>query len=263
MAGQIRTDVDERVATITIDNTDKRNALSPPLLADIIAAVEELEERDDVRCLVLTGAGEKAFSSGFDISYHQRNYSDGPEVEDEEAEFEEMIEAIRHFEYPVIARINGGTFGGSMNLIASCDLRIAVDDAQFGITPAKLGMIYGAGEIGEIMAHIGPGDIKEFLYTAEFVDADRAYDMGLLNDVVPREDLDERTYGMAESIASNAPLSLSGMKRIIRAIMDKDGLTPTEERWSKELEEQAKESRDHEEGVEAFMNDREPEFEGR
>lgn len=262
MSGEIRLDTEDRVATLTIDNRDKRNALGPPLLAELAETIENLEERDDVRCLVITGAGEKAFSSGFDITYHQRHYGEGPEVEGEEVEFDEMVERVKHFDYPVIARINGGTFGGSMYLAAACDLRIAVEDAQFGITPARLGMIYGGEAIGEIMAHVGPADVKELLYTAEFIDAQRAYDMGLLNDVVPREELDERTYGMAESIASNAPLSLTGMKRIIRALMDKDSLTEAEKQWTKRLEREAEESRDHQEGVEAFMEDREPEFKG-
>lgn len=262
MTGEIHVDVDGAVATLTIDNREKRNALGPPELAELLSAFEEVEEHD-VRCVVLTGAGEKAFSSGFDISYHQRTYDEGPEIEGEEADFAEVVERVKRFEYPTIAMINGGTFGGSMHLIAACDLRIAVEDARFGITPAKLGMIYDADAIGEIMAHVGPANVKEFLFTAEFVDAERAYDMGLLNDIVPREELESKTYDMAESIASNAPLSLIGMKRIVRALMDKDRLTPAERRWAEELEREAKESRDHEEGVRAFMDDREPEFEGR
>lgn len=262
MTGEIRLDFDDHVATITIDNREKRNALGPPLLYDLIEALDDVEEQDGIRCVVITGAGDKAFSSGFDISYHQRTYGEGPDVEGEEAEFEEMVERVKYFDFPTIAMINGGTFGGSMNLIASCDLRISVDDAQFGITPAKLGMIYGGEAISEIMAHVGPANIKEFLFTADFVDAERAYDMGLLNDIVPRDDLESRTYDVAESIASNAPLSLIGMKQIVRALMDKSTLTPAEQRWSKELEQEAKESRDHEEGVRAFMDDREPEFVG-
>lgn len=263
MVGDVHLDIDGSVATITIDNQDKRNALGPPECAKVINALDQVEDDPNIRCIVLTGAGEKAFSSGFDISYHQRNYGEGPDVETEEADFGEMVDRIKYFDYPVIAMINGGTFGGSMHLIASCDLRIAVDDAQFGITPAKLGMVYGGQAIGEIMAHVGPANVKELLFTAEFVDAERAYDMGLLNDVVPREELESRTYAMATTIANNAPLSLTGMKQIIRALMDKDSLTDAEKIWAESLEKEAKESRDHEEGVKAFMEGRDPEFEGK
>ena len=261
MSGEVHLEIESGVATLTIDNQEKRNALGPPLIADIVRTLDDLEERDDVRCIVLTGAGEKAFSSGFDISFHERNLEDEPDVE--EATIGDIVDRIKGYEYPVIAMLNGSTFGGSMYLIASCDIRIAVDEAQFGITPAKLGMVYGGDAIGEIMAHTGPAGVKEMLFTAEFVDAERAYDMGLLNDVVPREELEPRTYGMAETIASNAPLSLSGMKRIVRAIQEKTALSDAERELSKRIEAEAKESRDHEEGVKAFMENRTPEFEGR
>lgn len=263
MSGDIHVETDDAVATVTIDNQEKRNALGPPLIAKVIDAFDDLEDRDGVRCVVLTGAGEKAFSSGFDISYHQRHYGEGLEVEGEEGDFADLAERVKHFDYPVVAMINGGTFGGSMYLVAACDLRIAVEEAQFGITPAKLGMIYGGDAIGELMAHVGPANIKEFLFTAEFVGADRAYDMGLLNDVVPREELEPRTYEMAEAIAGNSPLSLIGMKKVVRALMDKDSLTEAERTWVEEMEAEAEESYDHEEGVRAFMEDREPQFEGR
>jgi methylmalonyl-CoA decarboxylase len=158
--------------------------------------------------------------------------------------------------------INGGTFGGSMHLIAACDLRVAVDEAQFGITPARLGLVYRGKAIYEIMSHIGPGNIKEFLFTADFIDAERAYDMGLLNDVVPRDQLEDRTYELAETIAGNAPISLVSMKEIIRALLDHGWLTEAEQKWVAALREESEESRDHTEGVEAFQENREPEFKG-
>lgn len=260
--GTVHVEERDAVATIRFDNREKRNALGPPLIAKIIDALKDLEERDDIRTIVLTGTGEKAFSAGFDISYHQRNYGEGPEVDEEEGDFGEMAEIVKNYDYPVIAMINGGTYGGAMHLVAACDLRIAVEDAQFGITPAKLGMVYGDEAIYEVMMHIGPSNAKEFLFTGEFVDAQRAYDMGFLNRVVPREELEETTYEFAETIAGNAPLSLIGMKKIIRALIDHGALTDTEQEWAQQLREESKNSRDHQEGVEAFMENREPEFEG-
>jgi len=264
MTGTVQLEERDGIATVTFDNREKRNALGPPLIAKLIDTLEELEERDGVRCVVLTGTGEKAFSAGFDISYHQRNYGDGPEVEDEdeEGDFSEMVDLVKHFDYPTIAMINGGTYGGAMHLISACDLRVAVEDAQFGITPAALGLVYDGEAIGEVMSHVGPADVKELLFTADFVDADRAYEMGLLNYVVERDELEEKTYDMAESIASNAPMSLVGMKQIVRALVDHSGLTEAEQEWARQLREEAKASRDHQEGVEAFMEDREPQFEG-
>ena len=264
MAGTVTTEERGAVATVRFDNREKRNALGPPLLAKLVDALEELEDRDGIRTVVLTGAGEAAFSAGFDISYHQRNYGEGPaESEEPEAEFTDLTDLVKAFDYPVVAMINGGTYGGAMHLAAACDLRVAVEDARFGITPAKLGLVYGGEAIHEVMIHVGPANVKEFLFTAEFVDAERAYDMGFLNRVVPREKLEETTYDLAESMASNAPLSLTGMKRIVRALVDHGALTDAERAWAQELRDQAEASYDHQEGVEAFMEDREPEFEGR
>lgn len=263
MTGTVHLDERDAVATLTMDNREKRNALGPPLLAEILDTMRQLEGRDDVRTVVLTGAGEKAFSAGFDISYHQRNYSDEEEVPEDEEGFSELADLIKNFDVPVVAMINGGTYGGAMHLAAACDLRVAVEDAQFGITPAKLGMVYGDEAIYEVMIHVGPSNAKEFLFTGDFVDAERAYDMGFLNRVVPREELEETTYDLAESMSSNAPLSLTGMKEVIRALIDHGALTDTEQKWVQQLEEEAENSRDHQEGVEAFMENREPQFEGR
>lgn len=263
MSGTVELTERNKIATITFDNQAKRNALGPPLLAEITDTMRRLENRDDIRTVILTGAGEKAFSAGFDISYHQRNYSDEEEVPEDEEGFDELSRLIKNFDYPVIAMINGGTYGGAMHMAAACDLRVAVEEAQFGITPAKLGMVYSNEAIYEVMIHVGPSNAKEFLFTADFVDAERAYDMGFLNRVVPREDLERTTYDLAESIANNAPLSLIGMKEVIRALIDQGALTNTEQKWVEQLEEEAETSDDHQEGVEAFMENREPQFQGR
>ncbi len=264
MAGELRVETGDAVATLTIDNREKRNALGPPLLADLIDALDRVEEEDDVRVVVLRGAGERAFSAGFDIEYRRRHFGDdeGPDAEGPEATFREACKRVASFPYPVIAMLNGGTFGGAVWLAAVCDIRVAAADAEFGITPARLGIVYGADAVESVLAHVGPGDLKELLFTADFVDAERAKEMGLLNHVVPRSDLEDRTYDIADSIADNAPLALSGMKEIVGMVAG-DDLTAAERERAAELEHRAEESRDHEEGVRAFLEDREPEFEGR
>lgn len=267
MSGSVDVTETEGVCTITWDQREKRNALSPPLLERIDGALQSIEDRDDIRCLVLTGAGEKAWSAGYDISEYDQDAdteaAHGYSREEGLALFSDVIERVKYHDYPTLARINGGTFGGAMHLAAACDLRVAVRDAQFGITPAKLGLVYGGEAIHEIMSLIGPADVQEFLFTASFVDAERAYDMGFLNDVVDRSTLDDRVDELAGQIARNAPLSLVGMKRIVRALLDKDRLSRTEQHWVAELRAEAADSRNHEEGVAAFKEGREPEFEGR
>jgi methylmalonyl-CoA decarboxylase len=231
------------------------------MIARAMDALEEIEQEDGIRALVLTGTGEEAFSAGFDIDY----YSEDPPDEGEDVEelsLSDFVDQVRHFDFPTIAMINGGTYGGAMHLIAACDLRVAVNDATFGITPAKLGLIYNATAIYEVMIHVGPANVKEMLFTADFIDAERAYDMGFLNHVVERDELEERTYEIAESIAGNAPVSLVGMKDIVRALIEQGAPTEAERQWAQKLRQEAVESRDHKEGVEAFSEGREPEFEG-
>lgn len=260
MTGSVHVEERDAVATVRFDNREKRNALNPPLIREITETFEALNDRDDIRAVVLTGTGEKAFSAGFDITYFS---DDAPEDEEAGGSFSDMVDAVKDYDYPTIAMINGGTYGGAMHLIAGCDLRVAVDDAEFAITPAKLGLVYRGDAIYEVMNVVGPANVKEFLFTADFIDAQRAYDMGLLNDVVPREELEGTTYDLAERIAGNAPLSLKGMKAMVDALVDKGRFTEIEQEWTRRLREESEASDDHAEGVAAFQEGRDPEFEGR
>lgn len=258
MSETVHASVDDGICTLRIENSGKRNALSPTVLEDLIAEIEAVEGRDDVRVLVLTGTGEQAFSAGYDISALDDESRAGNAVG-----FAAGVEAVFEFEYPTIAMINGDTFGGAVELAAVCDLRIAVEGARFAITPAKLGLIYGDRGINHVMHHVGPANTKELLFTGEPIDAERARSIGFLNDVVERPALEERTYGIAETIAGNAPKSLVGMKRIVRALEEKRTLSEAEKEWVDRLRAEAARSDDHAEGLEAFAEGRKPEFEGR
>jgi methylmalonyl-CoA decarboxylase len=170
---------------------------------------------------------------------------------------------IERYTYPVIAMINGDTYGGAMEIIAACDVRIGVEGARFGITPAKIGLVYGGQAINRIMNIIGPAKTKEMLFTANAIHADLAAEIGLLNYVVERQELEDRTYDIAEDIAGNAPLSLRAMKEIIDALLDKRRLSEVEVKWIQQLRDEAFASEDHQEGVQAFDEERQPEFRDR
>ena len=255
MSGTLHTEISNGICTLTIENPDKRNALSPSILRSIETEVAAAERREDIRVLVLTGSGDQAFSSGYDIS----EFEDADGDEGSRA-FDDAVTSVYEFPYPTIAMINGDTYGGAMELIAVCNLRIAVDEATFAVTPAKLGLIYGDRGINQLMHHIGPANVQELLFTARSIDADRAAEMGLLNRVVDRSELEDETYGIAEDISNNAPKSLRGMKRIIQALLDKRSLSETEKEFVQRLQTEARESEDHEEGVRAFSEGREPTF---
>lgn len=259
MSGQIHVDRDGPVCTITLENEGKRNALSPDFLPDIREALAECE-REGVRAVVFTGAGEKAFSAGYDIAeLGDRRRSE----DDSDPEFRETVEAIADYPYPTIAMINGLAVGGAFEFVAACDLRVAVEDARFGITPAKLGIIYEDVGIQRVVDIVGPANAKELLFTADLVGAERAKEMGLLNHVVPRGDLQAKTDELAETIAGNAPLSLRGMKKIVDAVTEKRAFTGAEREWAERLRRESFQSQDHADAVEAFQAGEEPEFEGK
>lgn len=258
MSGTVRTTIDESVCTVTLENEGKRNAISYPMMEELVAEIRSLESKDDDYVLVLRGAGTEAFSAGFDLSQDRRD-----EPGEGDRLWSQMIAAIEEYSYPTIAMINGHTYGGAVEVIAACDIRIGRSGAQFGITPAKIGLVYRPDAITRVMDLVGPGKTKEMLFTAEPIDADHAYDTGLLDRLVSADELEDHTYDMAATIAANAPLSLQYMKRIVNAVLESRSLSETEREWASRFREEAFESRDHEEGVAAFSEDRDPEFEGR
>lgn len=256
MTGTVHVERDGHALSLTVDHTDKRNALTPELLATIRDALRD--PPPDVRVAVLTGAGERAFSAGFDITrLDERDPAEDPTV------FREAVRAVAEFDYPTVARVNGDAVGGAFELIAACDLRVGVDGARFGLTPARLGLVYEAEGIRRVIDVVGAPNARELLFTASLVDADRAREMGLLTRLVARDELDETTDELVAAIASNAPLSLTGSKRIVDAILKRRALTDEDERWARELRRESAESRDHRRAVEAFRAGETPEFEGR
>lgn len=256
MSGTIDVDKEGKVCTITLKNEGKRNAISYPMMAEVIETMESLEEADDDYVVVFRGAGEHAFSAGFDLSQDRD--------EEKQSRWPRMNDLVDGYEYPTIAMLNGDTYGGAIELAASCDIRLGRLDSTFGITPAKIGIVYGPRAIQRVMNLIGPAKTKELLFTANSIDAEHAEEIGFLNYLLEDdEELESRTDSMAETIAGNAPLSLKGMNAIIDAILEKRAMTDAEVEWGQQIRKEAFESRDHEEGVEAFNEGREPEFEGR
>lgn len=256
MTGTVQVERDDRVLRLTIDHREKRNALTPELLEIIRDTLET--PPDGVRVAVLTGAGEQAFSAGFDISrLDDRDPGDEPTI------FREAVRAVADFEFPTVASVNGDAVGGAFELIAACDLRVGVETARFGLTPARLGLVYEAEGIRRVIDVIGAPNTRELLFTAELVDAHRAREMGLLTRLVPRADLAETTQDLTASIVANAPLSLTGTKRIIDAVLDRRALTDDDAAWARQLRRESARSRDHRRAVEAFQAGETPEFEGR
>ena len=254
MTGQVRSREDGGVCTLTLDNEGKRNAISYPMMDELVAALERLDSADGDSVVVLRGAGEHAFSAGFDLSQERDPESDA---------WDRMIAALAAHDYPTIAVLDGDTFGGAVHLAATCDLRIGSPSARIGVPPAKLGIVYPPDAIERLVAIVGSARTKELLFTGEPVDAETARDIGLLNHLVEADELEAFAYGMAETIESNAPLSLTGMKRIVDAVVESGSLAGEDREWAESLREESFRTRDYEEGTTAFAEGREPEFEGR
>jgi enoyl-CoA hydratase/carnithine racemase len=250
----------EGVVRIKISNPDKRGALDH----EILDAITDVVQSQDSRCLVVTGDGP-VFSAGYDIG----NFTDESAFS-EAAEklvahpFTDAIDALAAYRYPVIAAVNGHAIGGGLELAVTCDIRVAARGVKMGMPPAKIGLVYGHTGLRRFMEVCGLANTNELFFTGRNVDADRAYDMGLVNGVVDGDDLEEAVLSLAAEIAANSPLSLEGNKRILRALRDMPGtLPPDVEAELVELREACFHTEDFREGIKAFGEKRKPNWNGR
>jgi enoyl-CoA hydratase/carnithine racemase len=254
----------ERVCTITFNRPEKRNALTPLMLFQMADLLKSIREEGEVRCLVLRGAGDKAFSSGYDISEIPKDMT--PEMA---AAFKAQnplatgMNAVLDFPYPVIAMINGHAFGAGCDLTMACDIRIASENAQMGIPPARLGIIYQPSGIIRVINTVGMANAKEIFFTGRSYGAGKAKEMGLVHYVLPPDQLLPFTYEMAQEIAGNAPLSLKGMKTVFHKISASQELSPQDAEEIEALRVQAFNSEDLKEGQRAFKEKRKPVFQGK
>jgi enoyl-CoA hydratase/carnithine racemase len=262
MEAKVIVERDGMVATVTLSNPAKKNALTMKILGEIGKAFDDLAG-EDIRCVVLRGEGEEAFCAGYDIAAIPAGGSGEGQVLLSSNPFDDMIRAVESFPTPVIGMLNGLAFGGGLELAIACDIRIASDQAVFGMTPARLGVIYRPGGLMRFVNTIGLPATKELFYTARKVSARRAFDLNLVNRVCPPEELSQVTYEMAKEIAWNAPLSIRGTKRILAMCMAFRGLPPGEAEEAEEWIRRCMESEDLEEGKKAFAEKRRPDFTGR
>jgi enoyl-CoA hydratase/carnithine racemase len=262
MGGKVIVARDGRVATVTISNPAKKNALNLKILGDLRKAFGELSV-PEVRCVILRGEGREAFCAGYDITAIPAGGSGEAQVLLSSNPFDDMIRAVESFPAPVIGMLNGFAFGGGLEMAIACDVRIASDQAVFGMTPARLGIIYRPAGLMRFVHVIGLPAAKELFYTARKVSARRAVDLRLVNRICPPEELEQVTLEMAREIVDNAPLSIRGTKRILSMCMEFRGLPPDETREAEALIRQCMESGDLVEGKKAFLEKRKPAFRGR
>jgi enoyl-CoA hydratase/carnithine racemase len=252
---QLRLTITDRIATLTIDRPERRNALSYEMWSALPGLMARVRAAPEVRVLVVRGT--EHFSAGADISEFAtlrrgpsgaRRYGDAVQAGER---------AIATLPLPTIAAVTGFCIGGGCEVALACDLRLAADNARFGITPAKLGIVYNFTSTRQLVRAVGPAWAKQILFSADLFDAATALRIGLVNETHPLDSFDERVSELANRIASRARVSVHGAKQIINRI---DTGQTAEDDDVRQLYDAAVLSADYTEGVEAFLTKRDPRF---
>jgi enoyl-CoA hydratase len=258
--GKLLVDVAGAVAVVTINNPGKRNALSTEIRAALPGLLQALQADGDVRAVILTGAGDKAFASGADISeFGERRTSPAARAEYDRDQ-ETIYGALAGLDKPVIAMIRGYCLGQGLLTAVRADIRIASDDSQFGIPAARLGLGPRFTSVALLVDLVGPAWASEILCSARRFSAAEALQMGLVNRVVPAADLRDEVMSLARGIAQNAPLTVAAAKAAIR-----EAGRPPDRRDLARVEamtEACFRSDDYREGQRAFAEKRPPAFTG-
>lgn len=245
------TEEGRHVALITIDNQPRRNAMSRDMIFDLARLWDELEASDH-RCVVVTGAGEKAFSSGADLG------GDLSASEELAAKINRGLLKTDGFPKPILAAVNGDCVAGGLELMLSADIRFAASHARFGLPEVRWSIYPFGGSTTKLVAQIGYVHAAELLLSAELISAERALDIDLINRVMPAADLMNRTLEMAERIAANSPSAVQAVKRQLSETQA--DFVRSREKFEQELGDAVRAHPDFKEGVSAFLEKRAPDY---
>jgi enoyl-CoA hydratase len=251
---------DGHVGYLIFNNPERRNAVSLEMWEATARILEEFDRDRDVRVVVLTGAGDKAFVSGADISRFEDERANEEAIVRYNQTVERANTAVYDFPKPTIAMIRGYCVGGGVGLALSCDLRICSDDSRFAVPAAKLGLGYPFHGLKKLVDVVGISFAKEIFYTARQFDAEEARVMGLVNRVVPAVELDSYVKNYAQTISENAPLTIATTKFTIGEVVKDESKRDLAK--SAAMVKRCFESKDYTEGRRAFMEKRKPAFTG-
>ena len=252
---------DGGIGIITFNQPEKRNAMAMEMWLGLGEILTEYEKDDTISVVVLQGAGDKAFVSGADISQFEKNRHNA----DAQAEYDRVTgigrETYHNFSKPIIAKIRGFCMGGGLAIAMATDLRIGTPDSQFGIPAARLSIAYAPDSVKRLIDLVGPAHARMILYTARRIGGVEAERIGLINQCVPVEKLDETVMSVARTISENAPLSVRASKLTITEMLKDE--SQRDMAAIKAIGEVCFNSADYKEGRTAFMEKRPPQFMGR
>jgi len=259
--GKILKSITEGVGIVTFNNPQKRNAMSLEMWEGLGQALIELRDDDEVRVVVLVGAGDKAFVSGADISQFEKTRHNAAAAEEYSKKSEAHRALLGNYPKPTISCIRGFCLGGGMQVAMMTDVRIAAEDSQFGIPAAKLGVAYGYDGLRNLVSLVGPSWARLIMYTAMRIASKEALRIGLIDRLIPTEELWGETMEIARTISGNAPLAIKAAKITIAQVL-KD---PADRDMNavKQIGIDCMDSEDFREGRRAFMEKRKPQFKGR
>ena len=245
---------------IVFNNPERHNAVSLEMWQAMVEILDDFIRDPDVRVILVRGAGEKSFISGADISKFGDERAEAAAVERYNQATEAAYKGLMNSPKPTIAMIQGHCIGGGTNLAICCDMRICSDNARFAIPAAKLGLGYDYPRVRRLMNLVGPAFAAEIFFTARHFTAEEAYEMGLVNRIVPKPELSAYVSDYAKAIADNAPLTIKAIKRSIAESL-KDA-TDRDLAGAERLVQDCFASQDYTEGRLAFMEKRKPVFTG-
>jgi len=253
------TEVMGSIGTITLNNTSKRNALSSALLDALIVALADFKTRA-VRVVILRAApGIRVWSAGHDVTELRRGHEDPLGYADP---LERALRAIRSYPGAVIALVQGSVWGGAFDVVLSCDMIIADETSSFAITPVNIGLPYNTTGLLHCLNRLPVNFIKEMFFTANPVKADDAARWGIVNHLVPSAEIDAFTQSLAAQIATKAPLAIAVVKEQLRVLTDFQPIAAQVFERIQDMRREVYESADYEEGVNAFLEKRKPDFRG-